>query len=176
MWIELQPIPGTIVNILAWGIIQLGAAYLALKIPRGWLSKESRWFSEKRGEKSFYIFLGIKKWKDRLPEAGALFRGGFSKKRIESKSKEYLKLFVVETRRGELTHVLAMLPGVFFFIWNPPHVGLIMVFYGIAANLPFALLQRYNRHRLLKVLSKQKQEAVSPPADKTISSVKINGI
>ncbi|WP_339145884.1 MULTISPECIES: glycosyl-4,4'-diaponeurosporenoate acyltransferase [unclassified Sutcliffiella] len=176
MLMELGPLTGTIVNIVAWLFIQLGIAYLALKIPKEWISNENAWFREKRWESAVYALIKIKKWKDRLPEAGDIFKSGFSKKRLESMNRDYLRLFVVETRRGELTHILVMLPGVLFFLWNPLYVGWIMVCYGILVNLPFALLQRYNRHRLLNIINKQKQEAVTPPVDRSLAVIKTTDI
>lgn len=169
---ELGTLTGTIVNILAWLFIQLGIAYFALKIPKEWISHENAWFIERRWESTVYSLIKIKKWKGRLPEAGGIFKSGFSKKSLKSKNGDYLRLFVVETRRGELTHVMVMLPGVLFFLWNPVHVGWMMVCYGILVNLPFALLQRYNRHRLLKIIGKRKQEAVTPPEDRSLADIK----
>ena len=38
----------------------------------------------------------IRRWKDRLPEAGALFPGGFSKRALDHGAISHLERFVVE--------------------------------------------------------------------------------
>ena len=98
--------------------------------------------------------LRIKRWKRLLPEAGDLFRGGFSKRRMLRHDRDYLERFVVETRRAELTHWLIMGAVPFFFLWNPWWLALAMLGYGIVANVPCLLTQRYNRARLLRMLAR----------------------
>jgi glycosyl-4,4'-diaponeurosporenoate acyltransferase len=39
-------------------------------------------------------------------------------------------------------------------LFNPPIGDYIMAAYGILANIPFIIIQRYNRIRLVKVLEK----------------------
>ncbi len=41
-----------------------------------------------------------------------------------------------------------------FFAWNPPWAGAVMVFYGLAANLPCIIALRYNRIRLLRIAAR----------------------
>ncbi|MEZ5145334.1 MAG: hypothetical protein R2726_22905 [Acidimicrobiales bacterium] len=98
--------------------------------------------------------LRIKRWKGRLPEAGDLFPGGFSKRSLQKMDVAYLERFVQETRRAEVTHWVLIAMGPFFVLWNPWWLALVMVAYGIAANLPCLLAQRYNRARLLRTLGR----------------------
>ncbi len=57
-------------------------------------------------------------------------------------------MFVRETRRAELAHWWALACGLLFVLWNPPLAAALLVAYGVAANLPFILIQRYNRFRI----------------------------
>lgn len=98
--------------------------------------------------------LRIKRWKARLPEAGDLFPGGFSKRSLQKVDPVYLERFVQETRRAEVTHWVIIALGPFFFLWNPWWLGTVMVAYGVAANLPCLLAQRYNRARLMRTLDR----------------------
>jgi glycosyl-4,4'-diaponeurosporenoate acyltransferase len=93
--------------------------------------------------------LAIRRWKDRLPEAGAFFGGGFSKRRIK---RGELARFVVETRRAEVVHWWIMAIWPLFAIWNPPWAVGVMLAYAVAANVPCIVVQRYNRARLLRIL------------------------
>jgi glycosyl-4,4'-diaponeurosporenoate acyltransferase len=98
--------------------------------------------------------LRIKRWKGRLPEAGGLFPGGFSKRSLRKVEPAYLERFVQETRRAEVTHWVIIGLGPLFFLWNPWWLGVVMVTYGIAGNAPCLLAQRYNRARLLRTLDR----------------------
>ena len=73
---------------------------------------------EARGR--WYRRWGIHRWKDRLPEAGALFAGGVSKRELPGRDADGLRTFVRETRRAELTHWWAMACSPLFLLWNPP--------------------------------------------------------
>ncbi|CAN5270623.1 hypothetical protein BH18ACT4_BH18ACT4_01300 [soil metagenome] len=119
----------------------------------GWLPRPRRWESDGR----FYRErLGVRRWKDRLPEAGALFAGGFSKRALRSTRRDDLERFGVETRRAEWAHWLIMAAAPVFFLWNWWWVDLIMVAYALAANLPCVAVQRYNRARLTRVLERRR--------------------
>lgn len=95
-----------------------------------------------------YRHLGIRRWKGFLPEAGGLFKGGFDKRHLGSSEAAYLEQFRRETNRAEFSHWLTLVSASTFFIWNPWWVGLAMIGYAILTNLPFIVIQRYNRPRL----------------------------
>lgn len=144
-----------LLDVAAWGAVHAGAGYVAHRTSVAWLSRDRWLFRERRvecGGRMYARTLRISRWKDRLPEAGALFAGGISKRRVTAAEQGGLERFVVETRRAELAHWLAAWPGVVFGLWNPPAVVPIMVAYGLAVNLPFIAVQRYNRIRAARVL------------------------
>jgi len=89
-----------------------------------------------------------------------MFAGGFSKARAVGRSTEYLERFVVETRRAEVTHWVVMAAGPFFFLWNPWYAGVLMCVYAVVANVPFIVIQRYNRARLHRILEGRRQRGV----------------
>jgi hypothetical protein len=68
---------------------------------------------------------------------------------------KHLHRFIRETWRGELCHWCALGCAPVFFLWNPWWADLIMVGYGLLANLPCILAQRYNRLRLQRLLSRR---------------------
>lgn len=97
--------------------------------------------------------LRIRAWKDRLPEGGALFEGGFSKRHVGGRSPAQLERFVAETRRAERTHWVVLCLGPLFVLWSPPALAVVMILYGVLANLPCLVIQRYNRARLERTLA-----------------------
>lgn len=88
-----------------------------------------------------------------------MFQGGFSMKHIISRRKEYLERWVRETCRAELTHWIALIFSGMFFLWNPPVLGFLMVFYAVVANMPCIVVQRYNRPHIIRILCKKEPSA-----------------
>lgn len=148
------------VNVLAWLVIHLGVAWAGTRLPirlfspRQWLYRARGW---EQGGRVYARRLGVRRWKDRLPDGAALFAGGFRKAGLESASAEYLRRFERETCRGEAVHWAVLASSGFFFLWNPWWAGLLMVAYAGVANLPCILVQRYNRVRLDRVIGQRSQ-------------------
>jgi glycosyl-4,4'-diaponeurosporenoate acyltransferase len=108
-----------------------------------------------RDGRAYERILRIKTWKDALPEAGSLFRGGFSKRRVTRHDRAYLERFLAETRRAERAHWAIAALGPVFFAWNPWWLATAMVGYAVVANVPCIVVQRYNRARLLRILGRR---------------------
>jgi glycosyl-4,4'-diaponeurosporenoate acyltransferase len=141
-----------------WAVWSTLCGYLAHRVPVERLRGDGFLFRVRRVERPGRLYervWRIKRWKGLLPEAGALFKGGFSKRRVVGRDREYLERFAVETRRAELTHWLVMSIAPLFFLWNPWWLALAMVGYALAANLPCLLTQRYNRARLMRMLARR---------------------
>ncbi|GIU85267.1 MAG: glycosyl-4,4'-diaponeurosporenoate acyltransferase [Acidimicrobiales bacterium] len=140
------------ITVLAVGGTVVG--YLASRIPRSRLRGDSPLFEirsfEHRGR--VYERLAIRRWKDRLPEAGGLFRGGMSKRRLPGRGPEALSTFRAETVRAELVHWILVLGSPVFALWNPPYLTLAMIGYSLVANVPCLLVQRFNRARIDAIL------------------------
>lgn len=150
-------------DVVAWGVVHAATGYAVHRIPverlraDGWLFRPRR---VEDGGRLYTRHLRIKAWKDRVPEAGALFAGGISKRHVTADDAGGLERFVVETRRAELGHWLALLAGPLFALWNPRRAVAPLVAYGIAANLPFVAIQRYNRLRATRVLDRRSSRAL----------------
>ena len=142
------------VDAAAWAIIQVSAGYLAHRLPATrldhdtWLTRGRRFEDEGR----FYERFGVRRWKDRLPEAGAVFAGGVSKRHV-ARSEEGLRAFAVETRRAEIAHWIPLAMSPLFVLWNRPLPAVLMVVYGVGFNMPFIAVQRYNRARVSRSLA-----------------------
>lgn len=144
-----------VVDAVAWAGLSVGAGYLGHRLPTRWLARDRvpfRLLGFERDGRWYERRLRIKRWKDRVPEAGDVFRGGFSKRAVQARDRAHLERFVVETRRAELTHWLLLAAAPLFLLWNPWWLGAVMVVYALVANVPCLLIQRYNRARLERVL------------------------
>lgn len=153
MLIELPMCWIVTLNIAGWLVIQLGLAWFFLQLP-------ATWFGGAKARRNFrtrFVYekiLRIKSWKDRLPDAAAWFNGGFTKGVLAEKNSAYLHRFLAETRRGEICHWMAILFVPVFLLWNPWWGFLVNLSYSLLANLPCIMAQRFNRMRLLSLLSR----------------------
>lgn len=140
-----------LVDVAAWAVFHTVTGYAAHRLDDhrlardGWLLRQ-RSFED--GGRWYRRRLRIHRWKDRLPEAGDLFSGGMSKRELPTYDLAGLQVFARETRRAELAHWWAMACGPLFVLWNPPLAAALLVTYGVVVNLPFIVIQRYNRFRI----------------------------
>jgi len=146
------------VNAGAWLTVHLGFAWAGTRLPAHCFDRDAFLFRERRieaGGRLYVRLFRVKKWKDISPDGASWFKGGFPKRRLGATDTAYLQRFVTETRRGEAVHWAVMCASILFILWNPPNIAWCMVVYGIAANLPFIVIQRYNRIRLRRVLARR---------------------
>lgn len=153
-------------DIAAWGVFHAATGYAVHRLDERslnrdlWLLRprafedEGRWYRKR---------LQIHRWKDRLPEAGALFAGGVSKRQLPSRDLDGLRLMARETRRAELGHWAAMGCSPLFVLWNPPLASALLISYGVAINLPFIAVQRYNRGRLTLLIDRRSRAQATTP-------------
>jgi glycosyl-4,4'-diaponeurosporenoate acyltransferase len=164
VWFSLQPAPNVLVDVAvdvaidvaAWFLIHSVTGYAVHRLPLRRLQRDGwllRLRSFEQGGRC-YERLGIRRWKDRVPEAGGLFAGGMSKRHLPTEAEGGLARFAAETRRAELGHWAAMAGGPLFVLWNPPGIAAVMILYGVATNAPFIAIQRYNRGRVARVLAR----------------------
>jgi glycosyl-4,4'-diaponeurosporenoate acyltransferase len=154
----MPPVPTILVDVVAWGVFHAATGLAAHRLRDSRLSRDGWLLRLRRFETdgSWYRrWWGIDRWKDRVPEAGDLFRGGVSKRHVPAYDLAGLQLFVRETRRAELAHWWALSCGPLFILWNPPLASALLVAYGVAANLPFIAIQRYNRARCRALMERR---------------------
>jgi glycosyl-4,4'-diaponeurosporenoate acyltransferase len=143
---------GTLIaDVLGWALIHAGTGYAAHRLRPECLETDDWLLRVRPFEPAVYRRLRVRRWKDRLPEAGALFTGGISKRHLP----DSLAVFVRETRRAELAHWWAVAASPVFALWNPLSGVALMVGYGVAVNAPFIAIQRHNRHRAQRLLTRR---------------------
>ncbi len=142
-----------IVGWVAWSLL---IGFIGHHLPLKWLETDT-WLIQPRpwGEDrhDYEQRLWIKHWKDRLPEAGDFFSGGFRKSTVGNGNREVLSRFLAETRRAEYVHIMIWLFYLVTLFWTPGWGIIINLAVGTAFNLPCIWVQRYNRIRLQHVLA-----------------------
>ena len=148
-------------NIVAWGLAHSLTGYAAHRLPEEWCRRDNvltRIRKPERTERRYRRF-GVRRWKDALPEAGAVFNGGVSKRHLVGTNTQGLIQFAAMTRRAEMAHWMAALVSPLFALWNPEWIAGVMVVYGVGVNAPFIAIQRYNRARLLRLVARRESRA-----------------
>ncbi len=103
-------------------------------------------------ERKFYNKLGIRIWKDKIPEAGKFF-ANFDKSKVNNISdNNHLYKFMQETIYAEHMHFLSAIFGLLVVFVNLKLwyiVALPLIIVNAIINLMPVMVQRYNRPRLM---------------------------
>ncbi len=119
--------------------------------------KAAKW--EKGGK--VYERLGIKHWKDIVPDMSRIMPD-MVKKKLTSENKERgMDTLIAETCVAECVHwgLIVLSFGILFW-WRGLWAAVFLLVYNIFGNLPFIIIQRYNRPRLVMLEQRRKRRAV----------------
>ena len=166
--IELSPLGTAAANVAFWAVAHSSTGYVAHRLPPASLRHDGPLLQLRSVEADGGLYehlLGVRRWKDRLPEAGALFAGGLSKRNLPSGHDGGLERFALETRRAELGHWMSLVPLPLCGLWNPPIGVALMVAYGFVVNAPFIIVQRYNRGRCQRLLATRARRSRASRSD-----------
>lgn len=143
--------------VFLWLIIELGSAFLCLRLPDSSFLPDGSFYrpaSWEDGGAIYDRFFRVSRWKKWLPDGGGLLKGGYKKKNLTDFSSESLKKFCVESARAEAVHWLCFIGFPLFGLFGPPIVILYMFLFAFWTNIPCIIAQRYNRPRILRTLEK----------------------
>lgn len=159
----MTPLQIAAADAVVWAGWSAVVGYSAHRLPRARLDHDNLLTRLRPWEREGRVYerFGIRRWKDLVPELGAAFRGGVSKRALGGHDTAALAGFAAETRRAELVHWAVPLVTPVFVLWNPPWLLAAMVAYAIGANLPCLVIQRYNRGRALRVVDRRARRSSS---------------
>lgn len=168
---DLTPGKVILINFFLMVAWHLTVLVTCMNLSTSFFNPKKRMYAVRKWEKngSFYInVLKIKKWKDNLPQF--ISKKGFSKRSLKSLSqlsKEYLEKFIVETCRAEWNHFMCSMYWVISICINSTFYALLFSLIPILANLPFLLIQRFNRIRLYRLVKHNYDSLVVASDSKT---------
>ena len=149
-------------------------------LPAKWFDPHKKIFHVFKFENKLYESIGIKKWKDKIPELGKSL-AGFDKGKIANpKDPKYLLMFLNEICKGSLGHAFCIIWGYLSLII----IALALPFpFVLSAGLPIAIISgfvhslslmilRYMRPRMLKLyeLSKKQEERQARKAEENVEN------
>ena len=155
-----------VIDLAVWTVAGLSVGFAHHRLPTTRLRKDGSLTRIRGWERDggwYQCTFRIRTWKDLLPDAGAFFRGGLSKRSLPSPDCGGLERFAVETRRAERVHWCLLSLGPVFWLWNPPALAMVMTAYAVIANVPFIMVQRFNRARVLRILRRRAASVGASP-------------
>ena len=108
---------------------------------------------------TIYRKIGIHHWQNKVPDMSKIFPGMMPPKRLVDTGTAALRRMIQETCTAELVHGVLCVTGLYCIVLWPGTGGIgISVLNILLFNLPFILIQRYNRPRLVRLYDRQSQK------------------
>lgn len=136
-------------------IFSVVITFLSNKVPeklyyyKKWIYKEREW---ERGGKFYQDKFNVRRWKKYIPELADFIKSVFPKKYIKGYDEEHISKYLTESCKAELTHWAIILSSLLFLLWKDFWPAMRMLVIAILLNLPFIIIQRYNRPRLIELM------------------------
>ena len=123
----------------------------AIFINRDKLDENKRPFKSKKWERNGKIYdkLKIRKWKGKLPDMSKILPFLRPKKVVSGTTSKDLRALIKETCVAEIVHTVLMILSIGVVFICPGKLGVILYIFCFIGNLPFILIQRYNRPQYL---------------------------
>jgi glycosyl-4,4'-diaponeurosporenoate acyltransferase len=147
---ELNPEKFAAVLIVSQIAASVVADHLSEETLQG-LRKKMKSFKWEQNGEIYQQYFHIRSWKDLVPEMG----NQFSKDHMTGTSEEYLNQFALECTRAELCHAFALFLAIPLILESDPSFFQWATLYSLLANVPFIMIQRYNRPRFEKLLNQR---------------------
>lgn len=136
--------------------------FVGQALPRARFSAESFPYRTADWENGGRVYekLGIKHWKDALPDMSRIMPDMVKKKLTGQNREQGMDVLIAETCVAECVHwaLILLSLGIFFF-WRGAWAVVFWLVYNLLGNLPFIIIQRYNRPRLVMLEQRRKRRA-----------------
>lgn len=145
-----------LMSIVYVAVIGILAHYIGESLPRSLFSECKFPYRAYKWEEDgkFYNRLRIKKWKNRLPDMSRIMRDMLPKRVTFDANSANIDALIKETCVAECIHYwLCVFSVGIYLIWKN-YVGVILALVFVACNIPFVMIQRYNRPHLIKLRNK----------------------
>ena len=137
-------------------VLGIAAHFVGEAVPRRWFHHDRFPYRTYRWEKGgkLYDRLHIRAWKDRMPDMSRVMKDMVPKRVGRTPTSESVWVLVRETCVAEITHwILCLLAPVIWLFWFN-WIGVALSALVIVCNLPFILIQRYNRPTLVSLATR----------------------
>lgn len=138
---------------------------VAALLPRRWFHCDHLPYRAWRWEKGGKVYnkLHIRKWKDKVPDMSRILPSMMQKRVTGEVTSAQIEALARETCVSEFTHNALLLLGLnCLSLWEGAGGVIITVIWVVLGNVPFILIQRYNRPRLLAMAQTLRLKNASP--------------
>ncbi len=140
-------------SIIYVALIGIFAHYIGEALPRKFFSEKNFPFKIYKWENNgkIYEYIHIKKWKTKMPDMSRYMKDMLPKSVSFSASSESIDKLIKETCVAEFIHESLCVFAIGIYLFWKNSVGIILVNIYILCNLPFIIIQRYNRPHLIRL-------------------------
>lgn len=111
-------------------------------------------------EAKLYRVLRVHDWQDKAPDMSKIVPKLIPAKKLDSDFRAQLPRMIEETCVAEFTHSVLILLGFYALrLWPGTGGAVVTAIYILFGNLPFLIIQRYNRPRLQRLLAAQQRRS-----------------
>lgn len=145
-----------LLSILFVGALGIIAHYVGEALPRKWFKFDRFPYKQFNFEKSgkLYKFLRVRLWKDKVPDMSKIMKDMLPKKVSFSANSAELYALAKETCVAEAVHGVLGVLFLFIYFFFKNTLGVILSLIAVILNLPFIIIQRYNRPKILSLASR----------------------
>lgn len=147
-----------LMTVIYFIVIGQGCFYFGLALPRRLFDEDSFPYKPFKWERDgrFYDKFRIKKWKAIVPDMSMITKLIFPKRIKANVTSAELDRLVKESCVAEMIHyVLCILSIGFYHIWKSK-TGVILTILYFIGNVPYIMIQRYNRPNFISLREKLK--------------------
>ena len=128
-------------------------------IPKSWINPDLFPYKTCQFEENgkFYEQFGVKKWQNKVLDMSKIFPKIIPQKKIDDNIHEALPLMIKETCIAELIHWFLFIPVIYCLALWEGLGGIIVVTLYELFNIPYIIIQRYNRPRLINTLKRMEK-------------------
>ena len=141
-------------------IAALGVVFFVVGrlVPKSWFKADHFPWRCYSYEQAIWKALRVKQWQAKVPDMSRIFTNIMPAKKLKRQTLSDLPRMIQETCVAEWTHGILSIAGL-AMLWFWPGIGGICMtaVYILLGNLPFIVVQRFNRPRLQKLLLKQQR-------------------
>lgn len=148
-------------NMIYGGACSLAVLGIGMLLPRRWFDFSSGMFAERKWEDGGKVYnrFYISKWKGKLPDMSRYIKSMIAKKLYGSETADDVKRLIEETCVAEVAHIALMILSFgMIVIWQSIGGIVCCALYAIG-NVPYIMIQRYNRPRLMKMMQRMEQKS-----------------
>lgn len=143
----------TIFYVIFLGIV---SHFYGQALPRKWFKADKfpyRNFAFER-EGKVYRNIGVHKWQKKMPDMSQVMPDMVTKGLTPGMSADEVRTLIAETCVAEHVHVVLCISFLYIAKFWDSHVWIYLWLLYTVCNIPFIIIQRYNRPKLLRVLSR----------------------